>query len=664
MLRTSTKDRWVETIWRPVAARTAALALGGGLALALGAAPAVAGSWDTFLQDMSKKVIDSATEAITGEGEQDAAPPAEPGAPSHVSPGQGTRGVVQTPPPSYETDDTPRYNGPWVSEIQSRLTSLGYNPGPVDGAFGGKTRTAITQFQRGQGLRATGEPTPSVMAALRAAAPAPGYPTAAAPPVAHAQGSRQANVAPQPMPPAHQSAQPPQPPADDTPRYKHAWISEMQNRLAQQGYSPGPATGTFGKATAGAIAAFQRDQGLAVTGLPAPSVMDRLRAGSSSASTAPVPGHGLVQRRASPLVPKGEMLGELTIIRLTGCAYTHLTGYNGHARGVTACAADPSHVPSRLYQFISDQGGYAWVYRPASSPGCMTWVEQRDDGSGRLTFGKGPPRSAKGQTLCGEFALKRIGENSVEFSGGAVREILQVEQVVPIVAVDWNHPSMSIYDVRGIGLGPADLSRYPQYDERSKFHVIYNSRISRKEVRVQGSESEGPAHILFDKEQADAGGPTTVLAVKFFEKFKTPPLRGVFEQALFEKFGKPSTVIKGGWESSPVTYLWYHDRSGKKLENLGEKTIRSCFDSSTNRENRDPFDNSTTFGLWNCGLVFKVKTASQDLVGENAVINYEMLLFHGQAVAQRHLAHGLEEAASMKSEKIAIENKLRVKPTF
>lgn len=84
-------------------------------------------------------------------------------------------------------------------------------------------------------------------------------------------------------------AQVPQPSVDDSPRYDSAWISEMQGRLAQRGYDPGPATGTFGRATADAIAAFQRDQGLKETGLPAPSVMERLRRGAVPASTVSAP---------------------------------------------------------------------------------------------------------------------------------------------------------------------------------------------------------------------------------------------------------------------------------------------------------------------------------------------------------------------------------------
>jgi peptidoglycan hydrolase-like protein with peptidoglycan-binding domain len=39
---------------------------------------------------------------------------------------------------------------------QKRLIELGYNPGPIDGLLGKKTRAAILQFQKDQGLSITG----------------------------------------------------------------------------------------------------------------------------------------------------------------------------------------------------------------------------------------------------------------------------------------------------------------------------------------------------------------------------------------------------------------------------------------------------------------------------------------------------------------------------
>lgn len=61
-----------------------------------------------------------------------------------------------------------------LSRVQALLTQLGYTPGPVDGLMGRRTRAAISDFQRREGLPVDGRPTQSLLAALesRAAGPA------------------------------------------------------------------------------------------------------------------------------------------------------------------------------------------------------------------------------------------------------------------------------------------------------------------------------------------------------------------------------------------------------------------------------------------------------------------------------------------------------------
>ena len=44
-----------------------------------------------------------------------------------------------------------------VKAVQKRLKSLGYDPGTVDGIFGGKTRIAVINFQKAKGCVADGE---------------------------------------------------------------------------------------------------------------------------------------------------------------------------------------------------------------------------------------------------------------------------------------------------------------------------------------------------------------------------------------------------------------------------------------------------------------------------------------------------------------------------
>ncbi|TGD63360.1 peptidoglycan-binding protein [Tabrizicola sp. WMC-M-20] len=52
-------------------------------------------------------------------------------------------------------------------EIQRRLTTLGYRTGGVDGVFGANTRSALSAWQRDEGLRATGYMTADQLRELR-----------------------------------------------------------------------------------------------------------------------------------------------------------------------------------------------------------------------------------------------------------------------------------------------------------------------------------------------------------------------------------------------------------------------------------------------------------------------------------------------------------------
>lgn len=56
---------------------------------------------------------------------------------------------------------------PTVKSIQQRLNVLGYDAGTADGFIGGKTRSAISSFQRGSGLTADGKPTEALLRKLQ-----------------------------------------------------------------------------------------------------------------------------------------------------------------------------------------------------------------------------------------------------------------------------------------------------------------------------------------------------------------------------------------------------------------------------------------------------------------------------------------------------------------
>jgi lipoprotein-anchoring transpeptidase ErfK/SrfK len=59
-------------------------------------------------------------------------------------------------------------SGAAVSALQQQLKNLAYDPGAIDGRYGGATQFAVFAFQKVQGLKVTGAATPDVLSALNA----------------------------------------------------------------------------------------------------------------------------------------------------------------------------------------------------------------------------------------------------------------------------------------------------------------------------------------------------------------------------------------------------------------------------------------------------------------------------------------------------------------
>jgi peptidoglycan hydrolase-like protein with peptidoglycan-binding domain len=53
-----------------------------------------------------------------------------------------------------------------VTVIQAALAAKGYDPGPIDGQMGAKTREAIRQYQTATGFEVTGNPSAALQRSL------------------------------------------------------------------------------------------------------------------------------------------------------------------------------------------------------------------------------------------------------------------------------------------------------------------------------------------------------------------------------------------------------------------------------------------------------------------------------------------------------------------
>jgi hypothetical protein len=97
---------------------------------------------------------------------------------------QGATIVVELPEPSLLEEFSGEFEqsqptlrrgsqGTAVRTLQNQLTTLGFDPGQIDGIFGSRTDTAVRGFQRARGLRVDGIVGPQTWAALYAVIPRP-----------------------------------------------------------------------------------------------------------------------------------------------------------------------------------------------------------------------------------------------------------------------------------------------------------------------------------------------------------------------------------------------------------------------------------------------------------------------------------------------------------
>jgi peptidoglycan hydrolase-like protein with peptidoglycan-binding domain len=160
-----------------------------------------------------------------------------------------TNGVLQ----SSDQGDT-------VSQVQRRLTELGYYKGPVTGYFDLSTQAAVLQFQRANGLAADGVVGAETTNALNLGRAGQGQSVGAT--ESTGSGSTASNSSDQS-------------------------VTEVQRQLTQLGYYKGTINGVFDSQTQTAVMNFQRDRGLAVDGIVGSATTAALYQTPASSPTAP-----------------------------------------------------------------------------------------------------------------------------------------------------------------------------------------------------------------------------------------------------------------------------------------------------------------------------------------------------------------------------------------
>lgn len=81
--------------------------------------------------------------------------------------GSGRKSAASTKSPVNATPASYSQGSPLVEDVQVALGQAGYNPGPADGVIGPRTRAAISDYQRANGMMADGMPSSSLLEHLR-----------------------------------------------------------------------------------------------------------------------------------------------------------------------------------------------------------------------------------------------------------------------------------------------------------------------------------------------------------------------------------------------------------------------------------------------------------------------------------------------------------------
>lgn len=161
------------------------------------------------------------------------------------------------PAPVAEGNTTKSVEQNLLRDIQTALAREGLYLGAVDGEYGPLSLSAITAYQKAQGLAVTGEPSVALLENLKGSSSAAAAPTGETPST------------------ARQEAPPPKVEATlaDSERLRYERVQTALNRI---GYGPLAVDGQANEETANAIRRFELDNGLPISGSAGDAVVDRL----------------------------------------------------------------------------------------------------------------------------------------------------------------------------------------------------------------------------------------------------------------------------------------------------------------------------------------------------------------------------------------------------
>ncbi len=162
-------------------------------------------------------------------------------------------GVTSTNPNTLKYGDS----GSRVTDLQTALTKLGYNPNGIDGRFGAGTQRAVVQFQKDNGLYADGLAGSKTLALIEQKVAAQGSGSTSGGSSSNSSGSSSSGSSSS---------------SNGLSRtlrkgYTGDDVRTVQQRLKELGYYTSSVDGVYGNGSIAAVKAFQKNNGLTADGL-------------------------------------------------------------------------------------------------------------------------------------------------------------------------------------------------------------------------------------------------------------------------------------------------------------------------------------------------------------------------------------------------------------
>jgi peptidoglycan hydrolase-like protein with peptidoglycan-binding domain len=178
--------------------------------------------------------------------------------PPELAAGKAPARPAEAAPAKAASPSTPRPPGEIIIDIQRELARRGFYDGTVDGLYGPRTDGAIRDFEQAAGLKASHEPSETLLASITRA-PAKVTKTSAIPVAAAAPPGRPPGALPDRPTPSRR-------------------VLAVQRALADYGYGQLKPTGIVDAETQAAIEKFERERRLPITGQPSDRVARELAA--------------------------------------------------------------------------------------------------------------------------------------------------------------------------------------------------------------------------------------------------------------------------------------------------------------------------------------------------------------------------------------------------